>query len=249
RGPNLKSRVQFQGLDKKRDQWVSVKSQVCAQLRFEELLRSRWGRQNCALDDTENPGLWNADILDEERARQLDFHWRAVRGLVSLAQMKTHLCLQDLLDLHGLILSGNSGQGKLRNTWIESLASNHQPAESELLPEIVANALEWFDSDSFYEIHEVEQMALFLGKLLDILPFQRQNGRTLRLAANFFLLRAGFPPAIIASSRADHYCSAIDHGLRLETQPLVDLLAGSLLESLHYCLGEKAPAAAFHILV
>jgi len=68
------------------------------------------------------------------------------------------------------------------------------------------------------------------------------------LAANFFLLRSEFPPAVIASSRAEQYCLAIKHGLRLETQPLVDLLAGSLLESLHYCLGEKAPAAAFHIL-
>ncbi len=247
-GFSLKSRVQFQDLDKKRDQWVSVKSQPCAQLLFGELIRSRWGRQNCALDDPGNPGLWHADILDGDRAQQLDYHWRAARRLISLAQTKRHLSLQDLLELHGLMLSGNPEQGKFRNTWIESLMDNHQPTEFELLPEIVANALEWFGSDSFHEIHEVEQEALFLAKLLDILPFQQENGRTLRLAANFFLLRAEFPPAVIASSRADQYCSAIEHGLRLETQPLVDLLAGSLLESLQYCLGETAPASAFQIL-
>jgi hypothetical protein len=245
---NLKSRVQFQDLDKKRDQWVSVKSQPCGQLLFEELIRSKWGRQNCGLDDAGNPGLWNAGILDDHRAQQLDYHLRAARHLISLAQPKRHLSLQDLLELHGLMRNGNPEQGKFRNTWIESLADDHQPTEFELLPEIVANALEWFGSDSFHEIHVVEQGALFLAKLLDILPFQQENGRTLRLAANFFLLRAEFPPAVITSSRSDQYCSAIEHGLSLETQPLVDLLAGSLLESLHYCLGERAPASAFQIL-
>ena len=245
---NLRSRVQFQDLDQKRDQWISVKSQPFAQLRFEELIRSRWGRQNCALDDPGNPAVWNADNLDEFRTQQLDYHSRAARRLISLAQSKRHLSSQDLLEMHGVMLCGSPEQGKFRNSWIQPLAEGHQPSESEILPEIIENAMEWFVSDSICQIHEVEQAALFLAKLLDILPFQQENGRTLRLAANFFLFRAEFPPAVIASSRTDQYCFAIKKALRLETQDLIDLLVGSVLESLHYCLGEKTPASAFQIL-
>jgi hypothetical protein len=247
-GFSLKSSVQFHDLDQKRDQWISVKSQPLAQLRFEDLIGSRWGRLNCALDDPGNSDLWNADILDEDRAQQFDHHSKAAGRLISLVQSKRILLLQDLLELHGLMLSGNSETGELRNSWIQPLTNNHHPPECELLTQTVENALEWFGSESFHEIHEVEQAALFLARLLDILPFQQQNGRTLRLAANFFLLRAGFPPAFIPPSRTGQYSVAIEKALRLETQSLVDLWAGSLLESLLYCLGETPTPSAFQIL-
>jgi len=152
------------------------------------------------------------------------------------------------LELHGLVISGNPQQGTLRNARIKPLVDYHQPVESEILAELVANALQWFGSDSFYEIHEVEQGALSLIKLLDLLPFQQENGKTLRLAANFFLLRSDFPPAVIAADRAEQYRSAIGNALKMDTQPLVDLLAASVLESLCHCLGEAAQTLAFTIL-
>ena len=74
-------------------------------------------------------------------------------------------------------------------------------------------------------MHEVEKSALMLIKLLDVQPFDEANGRTLRLFSNFFLLKAGYPPAIIPASQADQYAVAIQRSLGFDTQPIIDLIA------------------------
>lgn len=244
----LKTRAQFQNLDKKKEKWVSIRAQAEAQLRFQNLIGSQWPRWNCALENSEDSELWNAETMGEEQKRQVDNHSMAADRLITLAQTTKGLSAEDLLGLHGLMLTGNPQRGHYRECRISPLTEGHQPTEFEILPEVVRNALEWFNSDSFLQMHEVEQAALFLMKLLDVLPFQQGNGKTLRLAANLFLLRNEFPPAPIASSRAGEYHTSITSAFKFHTQPLIDLLADSVLESLCYCLGETTPLPKFLIL-
>jgi Fic family protein len=232
----LRSRAQFQSLDQYRGQWLVVKEQPAAQQRFLELINALWPRNNCALDEEEDPAPWNSEALDPDRARQLEYHCMAARQLASLVQNKPALSPADLLGLQGLMIAGDPSAGHYREASIEPLAEGHQPTESSILPEVVANAMEWFNADSFCELHEIEKTALFLVKLLDILPFGQGNGRTLRLTDNFYLLRAQYPPAIIPVSRAAEYRLAIKYALGFHTQPLVDLLADSVRESLRCCL-------------
>jgi len=108
--------------------------------------------------------------------------------------------------------------------------------------------LEWFNSDSFHEMHEVEKTALILIKLIDIWPFEEGNGRTLRLFANFFLLKSGYPPAIIPSDKAPQYAAAIQNSFRFHTQPLIDLLTEAVLQGLRYCLAEPTGPPQLHII-
>ncbi len=89
------------------------------------------------------------------------------------------------------------------------MAPGHEPTEAELVGPVIDNALGWFQSESFAQMHEVEKSALMLIKLLDVQPFDDANGRTLRLFSNFFLLKAGYPPAVIPASQASEYALAL----------------------------------------
>ena len=85
-------------------------------------------------------------------------------------------------------------------------------------------------------------------KLTDIVPFEQGNGLTLRLFANFFLLRGGYAPAVIGPRYADRYSAAIKDSFRFHTQPLIDLLAEAVLEGLQHCLGEPATPPQLRVL-
>jgi Fic family protein len=156
-----------------------------------------------------------------------------------LAQEKDFLSGADLLELHRVLLSGvHPRAGAFRRQDATPLAQGHEPIEAELVGPVVDNALGWFQSESFAQMHEVEKSALMLIKLMDIQPFDEANGRTLRLFSNFFLLKAGYPPAIIPASQADHYALAIQCSLGFDTQPIINLIAEGTDRSLRWCLGE-----------
>ena len=140
------------------------------------------------------------------------------------------------------------GASRFREYEIESICEGHEPMEAVLVPEVVENALEWFKAESFHQMHEVERTALMLAKLVDIHPFEEANGRTIRLISNFYLLKAGYPPAVISASRASEYATAIQGAIHFHTQPIIDLLTESVMRSLAYCLDEPPPSPALKVL-
>jgi fido (protein-threonine AMPylation protein) len=245
----LRTKYQFLGLIEKRDRWNALKNDPSAQHRFEHLVGLQWARHNCALDDRLELGLWQREALDEERVLQLARHMDAARWLLHHSHSQNSLSSSDLLEIHRLMLEGiDPNAGKYRETEIKPLGEGHEPTEPEMVPYVAENALEWFNSGSFHEMHEVEKTALVLIKFIDIWPFEEGNGRTLRLFSNFFLLKAGYPPAIIPPERAKQYAMAIQNSLRFHTQPLIDLLTDSVGQSLQYCLGEALAPPSLPVL-
>ncbi len=245
----LRTRQQFACVTEKRDRWVALSNDPRAPERFEELVGPEWAGQNCALEEIRVPSLWERNPLGERRSVEFSHHVRAAHWLVQLSKSQEFLSVDDLQKIHFLMLEGlHPSAGRFRQCEMPSLGEGHEPAEAEMIRFVLENALEWFNSESFHEMHEVEKTALVLIKLIDIQPFEAANGRTLRLASNFFLLRAGYPPALIKAAKASQYAIAIEQALRFHTQPLIDLLTDSLLESLQYCLGEPFHPAKLPIL-
>ncbi|PYV42691.1 MAG: hypothetical protein DMG06_13135 [Acidobacteria bacterium] len=235
----LRTKHQFAGLIEKRDRWKRLKEDRSAQQRFEQLIGPQWARHNCALDEIAQPSNWQREVLDEKTILQVNRHINAVHSLLDCSKTRESLSSADLLELHRRMMEGiHAHAGRFRESEMKPLGEGHEPIEPELVPYVVDNALEWFNSDSFHEMHEVEQTALMLIKLIDIHPFDEGNGRTLRVFSNFFLLGADYPPAVISSGGASQYAIAIQNSLRFHTQPLIDLLADSVLQSLQFCLGE-----------
>jgi Fic family protein len=245
----LRTKYQFAGLVEKRGWWNRLKQDPSALQRFCQLIGPEWAQHNCALDEMAQPSNWQREVLDEKRVLQLNRHINAAHWLLDCSKTRESLSSADLLELHRRMMEGIHGRaGRFRESEMKPLGEGHEPIEADLVPYVVDNALGWFNSDSFHEMHEVEKAALVLIKFVDIQPFDDGNGRTLRLFANFFLLRADYPPAIVSSERASQYAIAIQNSLRFHTQPLIDLLADSVLRSFQFCLGEPSPPAGLPIL-
>jgi len=245
----LRTRQQFAALIAKRDHWARIQSEPSAKERFERLIGLGWACENCALDTLSDPMSWHAEVLDESRTQQLQGHMAASQALLRLVNEREFLSSENLLELHGAMLSGAGPRaGIFRQKECKPLADGHEPTHVELVRAVVDNSLEWFQSDSFAEMHEVERTGLMLVKLIDIHPFDEGGGRTLRLFSNFSLLKAGYPPAVIPASRASQYAIAIQNSLRFHTQPIIDLIAEGVEHSLAHCLDEPLPSPKLNVL-
>lgn len=83
-------------------------------------------------------------------------------------------------------------------------------------------------SPEFREFHPLRQAAHVHWGLMRLYPFHDHNGRIARLAQTLYLLRAGFPPAILhAIDRQRYYDS-----LRLASSSLRALVAEAMQNSL-----------------
>jgi Fic family protein len=245
----LRTKHQFARLVERRERLRVLKESAALQARFAQLLGPIWARDSYALDEmTKSLGSFQ-QTGNGSKARQLRCHADAAQWLYQTSQTQASLSSGDLVELHRRLLSAmDTSAGHFRESEVSSLAEGHEPLEAELVPFAVQNALEWFNAASFHEMHEVEKTALVLMKLADIVPFEQGNGLTLRLFANFFLLRGGYVPAVIGPRCADRYSAAIKDSFRFHTQPLIDLLAEAVLEGLQYCLAEPAAPPQLRVL-
>lgn len=136
------------------------------------------------------------------------------------------LTLELLLDLARLSLGRAEGEKELlRHRRVNPLYPEHDPCSPEELPHLLRLALEWFTAESFAELNPIEQAALVHVRLFDLQPFERASQRVARLAANLYTLRAGLPPILIPVEATAAYYEALLSGLRMVTEPLVELFA------------------------
>ncbi|HXG67986.1 MAG TPA: Fic family protein, partial [Blastocatellia bacterium] len=96
----------------------------------------------------------------------------------------------------------------------------------------MVSACLWFTAESFTELNPVEQAAIVHLRLIELQPFEQGNARTALLAASLFTLRASLPPVIIRPEQHAAYLAALDEGLRMETRPMVELMAEALEKTL-----------------
>ena len=245
----LRTRHQFAGLIERRDRWILIRDEPDPRSRFEQLTGPEWARQNYGLESLAETALRKDESQDSLHDLQLQHHIAAVQTLLSLANEKEFLVGDDLLELHRVLVSGvHDRAGEFRQQEATPLARGHEPTDPELVAPVVDNALGWFQSESFAQMHEVEKSALMLIKLMDLQPFDEGNGLTLRLFSNFFLLKAGYPPAIIPASQALQYVLAIQRSLGFDTQPIIDLIADATDKSLRWCLGEPPAPPELKVL-
>ena len=69
-------------------------------------------------------------------------------------------------------------------------------------------------------------------KLVEIHPFIDGNGRTARLVMNVILMRAGYPPAIIATINRQQYYRVLSQADRNNPVPLVNFVGRAVEQSL-----------------
>jgi len=106
------------------------------------------------------------------------------------------------------------------------------PVAPEHLPALLEGACRWYTAESFGELNPVEQASIVLLRLIDMQPFELGNEPTALVAASLFTLRSDLPPIIIQPEMHSAYRNALDEGTRMNTNPMVETLAGAIERSL-----------------
>lgn len=155
-----------------------------------------------------------------------------------------------LLELHrtliGATLVGSDGENAdvLRKGEPTPINAAHDPTPARLLPQMIDHAFDWFSTESFGELHPVEQATVVYLRLLDLYPFPTLTEPTARLAAGFYTERAGLPPLVIFAHEPTpaEFAQTLEAAMRMLTQPLVELFARMLRKAMRQSAEPRAVA-------
>jgi len=140
-------------------------------------------------------------------------HATAFTYIQDLAQSKRReeLTLQDILDIHKIILTkiDDSDAGRLRHTPVRISGSTTILPNPLKVPDLMNEFIAWLQTT---KEQPVQVAALAHYKLVTIHPFVDGNGRTARLLMNFILMQARFPPAIIKKEERHRYLTSLEIG-------------------------------------
>jgi len=144
-----------------------------------------------------------------------------------------------LLDLHRTVTGAPAGMDVLRKTEPTPINATHEPTPALLLPRMLDNAFDWFDTESFRDLRPVERAAVVYLRLLDLHPFTSHTETTATLAAGFYTEREGLPPLVIFADELTQarYARALEAAFRMLTQPLVEFFAEMLTRTMRIGLG------------
>ena len=144
-------------------------------------------------------------LKDHLEAVNLAKAWEEVK---KLARPDAVLTERDLLDLHRIVLTRveDNFAGSYRHGAVRIAGSHHVPPNAMKVPDLM--------EELFVEIKSiadpVERAAKLHHGIARIHPFTDGNGRAARLAMNFILLAAGYPPISIPTDFRQDYYSALE---------------------------------------
>lgn len=149
------------------------------------------------------------------------------------SELEAKLSPERLMELHETL---TGAKAELRKTEPRPLNKMHDPTPAILLPKMIDMAFDWFSTESFAELHAVEQASVVYLRLLDMHPFTAANEPAAMLAASFYTERAGLPPLVVLSDDITkaRFAQAFEAAFRMLTQPLVELFAEMLRKTMQH---------------
>jgi len=138
-------------------------------------------------------------------------HHEAIDFLETVVKADYLINERDIMDIHALVLHKIEKEfaGRYRNGAVRIMGANFIPPNalkvSDMMGELVAWAIE-----NPMKLNAVALASVFHHRFVYIHPFFDGNGRTVRLAMNLILMRAGFPPAIILKNDRKKYYDALN---------------------------------------
>lgn len=170
-------------------------------------------------------------------------HEKAIQHLDQIVSSKYQIIEEDILHLHALVLDGIEEEfaGRYRNGQVRILGANFIPPNalkvSEFMQKLVQNINQNPDN-----LDIISHVAKAHHQFVWIHPFFDGNGRTARLITNLWLMKYGFPPAVILKNDRKKYYDALNKANKGDFAKLKLLIAQTIERSLDMYLetiGEK----------
>jgi Fic family protein len=162
-------------------------------------------------------------LKDHLEAVNLAKAWEQVKAL---AKPDAALTERDLLDLHRMVLTRveDSFAGSYRTGTVRIAGSSHVPPNPAKVPELMEELFAGLSNIA----DPVERAAELHHGIARIHPFADGNGRAARLAMNFVLMSAGYPPVSIPTDLRLAYYEALEAADSGNFQAWLDFLTRQL---------------------
>lgn len=179
------------------------------------------------------------DVLEAKNHKEaLDFLYETIDQRTAFT-FSEHLIKQ----LHSLIIQeiDHDKAGRYRQVDVFITGTEHKPPAAYEVP-LKMNKLVLWAQKNHNRMEVIEFSTLLHHKFVHIHPFEDGNGRTGRLLMNIFLMRHGFPLAIIQKVERPKYYRALQKADSGDYKPLVNLTAQAVLRSLNIYLDVLIPS-------
>ena len=161
----------------------------------------------------------------------------ALERMVELAQDKSPTGIEQVKELHALILGDIPGAGLFRTQPVRIKGSGHRPRGT--WREVMSAMEDWEAWSRANDGGQPFLRAIVLKTwLTHIHPFSDGNGRTARAVMNLELIRAGLPSIIIRhEDRTRYYDALVDSDLGGDLGPISELILARVEDALDDLLG------------
>ena len=157
-----------------------------------------------------------------------------------LIDESTEMRLIDVLSIHDLMLSNimDDYAGRFRPGLVRIMGANFTPLNARKVPDLIDELIAYINTNP--EGYSPLLLAtLFHHRFVWIHPFNDGNGRTVRLAFNLLLMRAGYPPAVILSTDRKKYLTALNRANRGDCSNLLLLMFQAVERSLNIYISSR----------
>jgi len=161
-------------------------------------------------------------------------HDKAIRFLEELVDKNTELRSLDILSIHGLVLTNIMDEyaGRLRQGMVRIVGANFVPPNARLVGDLLDELVDFINTyEGHYDV--ITLATIFHHRFVWIHPFVDGNGRTVRLAMNLLLMRAGYPPSFILTKDRKKYFRALNDANKGDYSKLLLLMYQSVERSLN----------------
>jgi Fic family protein len=160
-------------------------------------------------------------------------HPDAINHIEKLAQQKTTITQNHILEVHALLMHGIDDQnaGKYRTGQVRITGATFIPPPAQEIPTKINELLHTL-SQNPDELTPIELAAYFHHKFVYIHPFIDGNGRTARLLANIILIRNGYPFTVLLKVDRPKYLRALNEADHRNLTPLANYTATCVERSL-----------------
>ena len=160
-------------------------------------------------------------------------HEKAIEYLESLIRPSYKLKEKDILDIHSLVLKGieEDFAGRYRTGRVRIVGANFVPPNHIKVSELMSDFVK-FTNNNPEKLDIINLCAIMHHKFVWIHPFFDGNGRTGRLIMNLWLMKYGYPPAVILKNDRKKYYDALNLANNGNYEKLILIIAQTIERSL-----------------
>lgn len=157
-------------------------------------------------------------------------HEKAIFHLQTLVKKNYQLNENDILDLHRLVLVNIEEEiaGRYRNGRVRIVGANFIPPNPLKVPYLMEELIHLVNKNP-EKLNLLSLTTRLHHRLVWIHPFFDGNGRTARLVMNLWLMKCGYPPAVILKNDRKKYYEALNQANKGDYEKLT-LLTGQAME-------------------